>query len=99
MVIKLFGLVEANGEPMDLAVYTHTLMEIFRMKAEIDKEKADKEFMKAFGDFSIWDLMKAEMRDETGYKDEDGTGDPQGPSVSEQKGNADGTDRMGPASE
>ena len=73
MVIKLFNdLVTAEGEAIELAVYTHTVLEIFKMKAEFDAEKKDKEFLEKFGDFSILDLIRSEMRDDSKHEEENG---------------------------
>ena len=73
MVLKLFNeLVTAEGEPIELAMYTHTLLEIFRMKHDMDQEAEDKEFLSKFGDFSILDLMKREMNDESKNDEDDG---------------------------
>ena len=70
MVLKLInGFATADGDPMELAMFFHSLLEIFKLKAELDQEKEDVEFLKKFGDFSLADLMKSEFGEEKKEKE------------------------------
>lgn len=74
MVLKLFNeLVAAEGEPVELAMYTHALLEIFKMKHDMDQQAKDQEIISRFGDFSIFDLIKRELNEE--QKDENDGGE------------------------
>lgn len=64
MMLKVMGIIEAEGTALDLAMYTHTLLEIFRIKHEFDKKRDVEEWMEKFGDMTFEELMRKEREDE-----------------------------------
>ena len=97
MRLKVLNIVEAEGDPTELAMYTHSLLEIFRLRHEMEQRAEDEHDRELIGQ-AITDWMKAEFaRDEAGHKDKDGTGNPKGRKVPEQKGSVHGKNRMGSA--
>lgn len=96
MHLKVLGIMEAEGDPTELAMYTHALIEIFKLKHDMEQAAEDERDRELISQ-AITDWMKAEFANETRHKDKDGAGDPKGRAVPEPKGNADGTDRMGSA--
>ena len=95
--LKVIGIIVADGDPMELAMYTHTLLEIFKLRHDMEEEAQDERDRELIGQ-AITDWMKAEfMKNETRHKESDGAGDPKGRAVPEQKGSVHGKDRMGSA--
>lgn len=73
MILKAFhDLVEVEGDPMSLALYTVGVLELLKKQGEIDQAERDQEFLKKFGDISLADLMRMEQG-ESGSTDEDDT--------------------------
>lgn len=57
------GIIVAEGSELECAIYTHALIESFRLKFERDeKEKVHKEaeLLNKFGDMTFEDLLKME---------------------------------------
>ena len=99
MVLKVLGIITTEGDPVEMAMYTHTLLEIFRMKHEMDQAAEDERDRELIGQ-AITDWMKAEfMKNETRHKDKDGAGDPKKRTVSEPQGSVHKEDPVGPAPE
>jgi hypothetical protein len=64
MKLKVFEVIVAEGTEIECALYTHVLIDIFRMKSEFDKKKEVEDWMKKFGDMTIDELMKREREEE-----------------------------------
>ena len=95
MVIHIFGeLLKAEGDPVELALYSSMILELLKAKADIDAKMEESKILERFGDFSIKDLMRREMADETGHPAEDGAGGQQRKRVPKPKGNGDRADRV-----
>ena len=75
MVLKMFDFIVAEGNPIELALYTHTILEIFKTKYEIDMKEKDNDFLDKIRTMSFEDLLKTELSDEVNDKNEDSEGD------------------------
>lgn len=64
MQLRIMDIIVAEGTEIECAMYTHTLIEIFRLKNEYDKRKETEEWMKKFGEMTFDELMKRERDDE-----------------------------------
>lgn len=64
MQLKVMNIIVAEGTEVECAMYTHTLLEIFRLKSEFDKKKETDEWLKKYGDMTFDELMKRERDDE-----------------------------------
>ena len=65
MTLKIFDIIIAEGTEVECAVYTHALLESFRLKNEMEKKKEVEDWMKKYGNMTFEELMKKE-RDEEG---------------------------------
>ena len=65
MVVRFFdGTVIAEGSEHECAIYTFALLEMLRMKSEMDKQKEAEEWLKKYGGMRFEDFMKTEREDE-----------------------------------
>lgn len=64
MTLKVMGIIEAEGKEIELAVYSHCLLEIFRLKYKYDQEKEAEDWMEKFGNVSFEELMKREQEED-----------------------------------
>ena len=72
MLLKLIdGFIIADGNPMELAMYTHTLLEIFKLKHDIDEEEQDDDFISRLKDISFSELISREMKDDNEEENND----------------------------
>lgn len=100
MILKMFhGLIEADGEPIENALFAATVFELLKARSEMDEAEHEKETLEKFGGLDIMELMKQEMFDETGSTESNSTGNQQRKPVSKPRRDADGSDRMESASE
>ena len=99
MQLKVVGLITVEGDAPELAMYTHALLNIFKLEHELMQEAQDEKDRELIGQ-AITDWMKAEFaKNETGHKEGNGAGDPEKRTVPEQTGNVHGKDPVGPAPE
>lgn len=65
MILKVLGgIMEAEGKEIELAVYTHCLLEIFRLKHEFDKQQDAENWMEKFGNMTFEELIKREQEED-----------------------------------
>jgi len=64
MKLKVFDIIVAEGNEMELALYTHILLESMRLKAEHDKANEASEWLKKYGNMSLEELMRMEQEDD-----------------------------------
>jgi len=72
VVLKLIdGFIIADGNPMELAMFTHTLLEIFKLKHDMEEESENEDFLSQFKSISLSDLISRELRNENEEEDHD----------------------------
>ena len=64
MVVKVLGVIEVEGSEIECALYTHCLVQLFRLQTEHDKKKEVDAWLKKYGDMTFEDLMKMERDEE-----------------------------------
>lgn len=71
MKMKLFGLFEVECDPVELAIFTMTLLDIFKAKQEYDEAHKEmstnemlEELLKAYGDTTFEELFKKEPKED-----------------------------------
>ena len=64
MKLKVFGVIEAEGEPADLAYYTCLIVFVLKDKQDADKKKEVDDWMKKYGDKTFDELMRMESEGE-----------------------------------
>ena len=60
----MMNVVNAEGEPQELAYFVCLVLSVMKDKAEKDKEKAVKDWLDKYGDKTFDELMRMEREEE-----------------------------------
>lgn len=64
MKLKVFDIIEVEGNEIECAMYTCVFLEALRLKNEHDKKKEVDEWLKKYGDMTFEELMRKESDSE-----------------------------------
>ena len=64
MKVTIMGIIVAEGNELECAIYSAAFIETFRLKQEHDKKKEVDEWLKKYGDMTFEQLMNKEREEE-----------------------------------
>lgn len=64
MILKIFDVFEAEGEPADLAYFASLIICVLKDKEEADKKKQVKEWLDKYGSKTFDEIMRMERDEE-----------------------------------